>query len=227
MAANATTRPSEEDFKLLKERCQMIFDADPSQYHNDASLHRFHKAFLGVDETFQAVLKCNKWRREFGVANLSPEDPDILEELQTMKALILSRRDARERPIIYIAVKKHNANDRDLDKLTKFIVYLLETACRKCNEEIIDNICVVFDMKDFTMQCMDYQFVKTLIWLLSKYFPERLGVCLIINAPMLFYGCWTVIQPWLNEKTASKVVFVNDDQALSEYLCPDALPHDL
>jgi len=43
---------------------------------------------------------------------------------------------------------------------------------------------------------MDYQFVKNLIWLLSHYYPERLGVCLIINAPTVFYGCWAVIKPW-------------------------------
>jgi len=69
-------------------------------------------------------------------------------------------------------------------------------ACKKCNEDIIDSLCIVFDLQDFSTANMDYQFVKNLIWLLSHYYPERLGVCLIINAPTVFYGCWAVIKPW-------------------------------
>lgn len=156
------------------------------------------------------------------------------------------------RPLLYIAARKHNAYDRDIDKITRFIVFMLvslyikritlliilekysnnihqkikfyldlsisksfikhkehcplfntcnkklcnvqEQVCRKCDEDVIDNLCIVFDLKDFSMANMDYQFVKNLVWLLSKYYPERLGVCLIINAPMIFYGCWPVIR---------------------------------
>jgi len=73
---------------------------------------------------------------------------------------------------------------------------LQELACKKCSEEIIDSLCIVFDLQDFSTTNMDYQFVKNLIWLLSHHYPERLGVCLIINAPTVFYGCWAVIKPW-------------------------------
>lgn len=54
----------------------------------------------------------------------------------------------------------------------------------------------MFDLKDFGMNCMDYQMIKNLIWLLSRHYPERLGVCLVINAPTLFSGCWAVIKGW-------------------------------
>ena len=43
---------------------------------------------------------------------------------------------------------------------------------------------------------MDYGFVKQLIWLLTKRYPERLGKCLIVNAPYIFMGCWLVIKLW-------------------------------
>jgi len=43
---------------------------------------------------------------------------------------------------------------------------------------------------------MDYGFVKQLIWLLSRRYPERLGKCLIVNAPFLFTGCWALIRLW-------------------------------
>lgn len=73
---------------------------------------------------------------------------------------------------------------------------LQEEASKKCFEEVVDNLCIVFDLRDFGLSCMDYQVLKNLIWLLSKHYPERLGVCLILNAPALFSGCWAVIKGW-------------------------------
>ena len=61
---------------------------------------------------------------------------------------------------------------------------------------MIDNLCIVFDLKEFGLSCMDYQMIKNLIWLLSRHYPERLGVCLILNSPGLFSGCWGVIKGW-------------------------------
>lgn len=63
-----------------------------------------------------------------------------------------------------------------------------------CFEEVVDNLCIVFDLNNFTLSCMDYQVLKNLIWLLSRHYPERLGVCLITNAPAFFSGCWAVIK---------------------------------
>ncbi|KAK7097265.1 uncharacterized protein [Littorina saxatilis] len=216
----------EKDFLELKERCKILFEADPSQAHTDASLRRFLRAFQDVDVAFKMLLKYNKWRREFGVDSLSPDDPDIAEEMATGKVHILRNRDNKGRPVIYVAARKHNAYDRDIDKLRKFLVYILESACKKCNESVIDNLLLIFDLKGFTLASMDYQFVKSLIWLFSRNYPERLGNCLIINSPLIFTGCWTVISPWLNEVTASKVTFVSDETELCKYINPDALPPD-
>jgi hypothetical protein len=225
MADNDLRVVDENQFKELQSRCKMIFEADPTQYQTDASLRRFLRAFLTADDSFKMLLKSNKWRREFGVENLTEEDKDIKEEIATGKACLLRHRDFSGRPILYISAKRHNAYERDIDRVTKFIVYMLEQACKKCDEDIIDNLCIVFDLKEFSTANMDYQFVKNLIWLLSHHYPERLGTCLIINAPMIFYGCWTVIKPWLSNATSNKVTFA-DDKKICEYLHPDMLPAD-
>ncbi|XP_050342236.1 uncharacterized protein LOC126768265 [Nymphalis io] len=215
----------EEDFRQLKERMKLIADADPAQYHNEYSLKRYLRAFKTVDNAFQAILKTNKWRVEYGVSNLH-ENKEIIEKYAN-KARVLRHRDIIGRPIIYIPAKNHSSNDRNIDDLTKFIVYCLEDASKKCFEEVVDNLCIVFDLSNFTLSCMDYQVLKNLIWLLSRHYPERLGVCLIINAPTFFSGCWAVIKGWLNENTAGKVTFVNSEMDLCQYLIPDILPTDM
>ncbi|XP_013134804.1 PREDICTED: CRAL-TRIO domain-containing protein C3H8.02 [Papilio polytes] len=216
---------NEEDFKLLKERMNLIVSADPAQYHNDYSLRRYLRAFKSVDSTFQAILKTNKWRTEYGVAELH-ENKELIDKYND-KARVLRHRDIVGRPIIYIPAKNHSSSDRNIDDLTKFIVYCLEDASKKCFEEVVDNLCIVFDLNNFTLSCMDYQVLKNLIWLLSRHYPERLGVCLIINSPAFFAGCWAVIKGWLDENTAGKVTFVNSEMDLCKYLIPDILPTDM
>lgn len=45
--------------------------------------------------------------------------------MELNKARVLRHRDMQGRPVIYIPAKNHSASDRDLDELTKFIVYCL------------------------------------------------------------------------------------------------------
>ncbi|XP_050500405.1 uncharacterized protein LOC126880531 [Diabrotica virgifera virgifera] len=218
---------NEADFQDLKSRMKLIAEADPTQYHNDFSLRRYLRAFKTVDDAFKAILKTNKWRKEYGVENLTADSPEVKSNLDANKARVLRHRDMFGRPVIYIPAKNHNASNRDIDELTKFIVYCLEDACKKCFEEVVDNLCIVFDLQDFGVSCMDYQLVKNLIWLLSRHYPERLGVCLIINSSSLFSSCWAVIKGWLDENTTSKVTFVGSEEELCKYLIPDILPTDI
>lgn len=146
---------------------------------------------------YQAILKTNKWREEYGVKSL-PTTPAILNNAD--KARVLKHRDCFGRPVIYIPAKNHNASTRDIDELTKFIVNCLEEACERCFEEVIDNLCIVFDLAEFSTSCMDYQLIKNLIWLLSRHYPERLGICLVINSPTIFSTVWPVIRGWLVDR---------------------------
>ena len=146
---------------------------------------------------FNLGFKNSKWRKEFGVDQLNPETDEYMKkEVDSSKVVVLDHRDNLGRPIIFMRVKYHNAYERDLDKFTRFIVYILEKACKKCFDDVIDNLCVVFDLEGFSYSIMDYQFTKNLIWLLSKHYPERLGVCLVLNSSYLFSSCWMMVKPW-------------------------------
>ncbi|KAL7733811.1 hypothetical protein ACLKA6_011534 [Drosophila palustris] len=213
---------NEQDLKDLKERMKLIADADPSQYHNEFSLRRYLRAFKTTDAAFQAILKTNKWRESYGVARLSEMECGHLKN----KARVLRHRDCIGRPVIYIPSKNHSTA-RDIDELTRFIVYNLEDACKRCFEEVTDRLCIVFDLAEFSTSCMDYQLVQNLIWLLGKHYPERLGVCLIINAPGIFSTMWPGIRVLLDDNTSKKVKFVSNEAELCQYLIPDILPTDM
>ena len=74
---------------------------------------------------FKQILKTNKWRTEYDVAALTTDNPIVKKHMTANKARVLRHRDVVGRPVIYIPAKNHNINDRDIDDLTKFIVYCL------------------------------------------------------------------------------------------------------
>ncbi|RUS78342.1 hypothetical protein EGW08_013893 [Elysia chlorotica] len=223
-----------KQLETLKQRLAPLFRSDPSQvngkyvndshFHDDRSLRRFLVAAGDLETAYENVLRYNHWRQTMAVDTLSPTDPDILELIALGFVHSLRIKDAMGRPVLYVIARKHFAGNRDLDKMQKFIVYMLEMTIKRMEEHVNDSICLVFDLLNFSLANMDYPFVKKLVWLLTKYYPERLGICIIYNAPVLFQGCWPVIRHWLNEKTGSKVVFVNSKEAMSEYLEVDGLP---
>lgn len=73
----------------------------------------------------QAILKTNKWRKEYNVAGITDQHPAIQSNVKLNKARVLRHRDMQGRPVIYIPAKNHSANDREIEELTRFIVYCL------------------------------------------------------------------------------------------------------
>ena len=43
----------------------------------------------------------------------------------------------------------------------------------------------------------------------ANHYPERMGVTLIVNAPRTFTAVWSVVEPWLDENTANKIILVS------------------
>jgi hypothetical protein len=59
-----------------------------------------------------------------------------------------------------------------------------------------------------TCSNIDYPLIKRLIYILTNFYPERLGVMLLHDAPSFFSSlCWPLIRPWLNPSTRSKIHF--------------------
>lgn len=98
---------------------------------------------------------------------------------------------------------------------------------RKLLKYPIETVTVILDMSDFSMKNMDYQHAQFLINLLQNYYPESLGLALIVNAPRLFYGCWYIIKSWLDPVVRNKIHFINNPNDLNEFIDLSNLPKRL
>ena len=71
----------------------------------DPSIIRFLKAFKTVDDSFAAILKCNKCRKEYGVEAINPAAcPEVQSELNTKKVELLKHRDRHGRQVSKLCI---------------------------------------------------------------------------------------------------------------------------
>ncbi|XP_042220159.1 CRAL-TRIO domain-containing protein C3H8.02-like isoform X2 [Homarus americanus] len=162
----------------------------------EKTMKRYLKAHHTVDAAYEKIMATNSWRGEFGVASITADIPGVKRASESKVSVILNERDKKGRPVVYVAVRNHSIHRRNVDDMIQLIVYTLETATSKCIEDGLDNICLVFDMKDFSMMCMDYTVLKNLFTIMTDHYPERLGVCVILSAPFIFSACWIIIRSW-------------------------------
>lgn len=180
-----------------------------------------------VHAAVQQLLDTLKWRQQWGVNTLlSKGEDDLLEEeILTGKTYFMGQ-DKEGRPVNYIHVQDHIKDQYPIESTEKLGIFSVETG-RKLLKDSIEVGSVVVDMNGFGMQNMDYQLVRFFIQLLENYYPESLGVILIIHAPFLFYSCWAVIRHWLDPVVESKIHFLKHDDDLTKFIDRHYLPKRL
>ncbi|CAL4074616.1 unnamed protein product [Meganyctiphanes norvegica] len=189
---------------------------------DDAMLKRYLIASHTIQEAYERILATDKWRKEFPVASVNINSKGIQKIIDMKVVLLCDEKDADGRPIVYVAVKNHFMKNRCLEEWTNFIIYVFEQSLSKCSKGM-ENVCVLFDMKGFSLSVMDYEVLKILYDIFLAHYPERLGRALVRNSPFIFKACWAIIRPWIDENTASKVKFVTDAD-LGSYVDPKILP---
>ncbi|KAI9340681.1 CRAL-TRIO domain-containing protein [Zopfochytrium polystomum] len=110
--------------------------------------------------------------------------------------------DKQGRPIIYL-IKRQKTENPDLN--VRLLLFCLEEAIRLMPEGV-EKVCLIIDLKEYKRSNSTPISVSrfTLNVLLSHY-PERLGVCAILNAPWIFGTLWAMVSPFIDPITQAKV----------------------
>jgi hypothetical protein len=190
----------------------------------DTFILRFLRARkFNVPKAFAMLISALKWRIMSQVQHLIQYGESIVDQsqLECGKAF-LYKFDRQNRPVMYINVEKHERGNLPLDHLQRHTVYLMETV-RLALPKSVENVAIVFNMTGFGLKNMDNEMVKFLISCLENYYPESLGVCLILNAPWIFQGVWKIISPWLDPVVQAKIHFVKPSE-LKKWIDPSCIP---
>jgi len=211
---------------------------------DDASLLRFLRARkFDVPAAKAMLLSCEKWRKEFGVDDIV-KNFDFTEKEQVDKYYpqFYHKMDKDGRPVYIEQLGKLDFKAlyacTTQDRLLKRLVYEYEKfltsrlpACSAAVGHPVETSCTILDLKDVSLtnfyRVKDYVFAASGIG--QDRYPECMGKFYIINAPWLFNGVWTVIKPWLDEVTVSKIDIIGSgykDKLLAQ-IPKENLPKEL
>ncbi|KAJ4471956.1 CRAL-TRIO domain-containing protein [Lentinula aciculospora] len=186
-------------------------------------LHRFLRARkFDVALAKKMLVECEQWRKDFGVEDIVKNfDFHEKEQVDKYYPQFYHKMDKDGRPIYieqlgkldFQALYACTTQDRLLKRLVyeyeKFITSRLP-ACSAAVGHPVETSCTILDLKNVSLT--NFYRVKDYVMAASSIgqdrYPECMGKFYIINAPWLFSGVWTVIRPWLDEVTVSKIDIV-------------------
>ncbi|EMD31744.1 hypothetical protein CERSUDRAFT_119316 [Gelatoporia subvermispora B] len=187
---------------------------------DDATLLRFLRARgFDVAKAKAMILGYEQWRKDFGVDDIM-QNFDFKEKAEIAKYYpqYYHRIDKDGRPIyierfgildtkaLYATTTQERLLKRLVYKHEKFITERLP-ACSRAVGHPVETSCTILDLHNATMsqfyRVKDY--MKDAISIMQDRYPETMGKCYIINAPWGFSAVWTIIKPWLDEVTISKI----------------------
>jgi hypothetical protein len=180
-----------------------------------------------VNAAAQQLMNTLTWRHEWGVyALVAKGESEVSDDEIRMGKVYFMGRDRVGRPITYIFVKDHLTGQFSEEATEKLTVLGIETA-RKLLGAPVEMVTAVIDVSGIGRRNMDYRYVKFIINLLQHYYPESLGLVLVVNTSWLFSSCWSIIKPWSDPVAGSKIHFLKSDAELTEFIEPSAIPKRL
>ncbi|KZT63982.1 hypothetical protein DAEQUDRAFT_718733 [Daedalea quercina L-15889] len=234
------TIPQQHALEKLKKELQQSGDFVPER-HDDALLLRFLRARrFDVEKAKAMLLACEQWRKDFGVDDILknfefPEKaevdkyyPQYYHKIDKDRPRLMTLTGARAsqdgRPVYIEQLGK-----LDIGKLyaittperqLKRLVYEYEKntnermpACSRVIGHPVETSCTILDLNGVSIS--NFYRVKDYVMQASSVgqdrYPESMGKFYIINAPWAFSAVWSIIKPWLDEVTVSKIDILGRD----------------
>ncbi|GER41992.1 Sec14p-like phosphatidylinositol transfer family protein [Striga asiatica] len=178
-------------------------------YCSDASIARYLRARnWNVKKAVKMLKATLKWRLEF-----KPEDicwDDVAAEAETGKIYRSNYKDKYGRPVL--VMRPRCQNSKSIKGQIKYLVYCMENAILDLPQGQEQMVWLI-DFHGFSLSNISIKVTKETAHVLQDHYPERLGVAILYDAPRIFEPFWMVAKPFLEPKTANKVIFVYaDDQ---------------
>lgn len=181
-----------------------------SYHHPDEMLLRFLRARKwNVEKAFDMLWKCLIWRIQMDVHGIfKAGETNIANWCLTSGVAFYHNFDQQKRPILMLNCGRYDKSAVPLEMNKKHAIYMMELAKNYLIQRPVETVTLLVDLEGFSMANFDFGFVKFLIGCLEAYYPESLGQCIILNAPIIFSGVWKMIKPLLDPVVAAKISFL-------------------
>ena len=217
-----------KELQILLEKAKM----DPQVYGENSfnRLFRFLRARkFDPKAAFAMMQKNDKWRKEFAGLDLRLEKAeDILNcdlgKVHEYFPTWIQGYDKQSRPVSYRRFGKFEIWNilklTTLERLVRFHAWESEQSLRlmeQKSQEIgytIETFVIIIDALGWSLGLATseaFAFIKSMASVDSDHYPERLGLCIIINAPSMLSFSWRVIAGFLDDVTKAKIKILGTD----------------
>ncbi|KAJ6943946.1 hypothetical protein NC652_009397 [Populus alba x Populus x berolinensis] len=190
---------------------------DPSVKEvDDFMIRRFLRAReLDIEKASTLFQKYLSWRRSF-IPNGFIAPSEIPNELAQNK-FFMQGADKQNRPVVVVFGAKHKPYKGSFEEFKRFVVYTLERICAimPAGEEKFVSIA---DLEGWGYSNSDIRGYLAALSILQDCYPERLGKLFIVHVPYIFMTAWKVVSPFIDRKTKSKIIFVENKKLKSTLL---------
>ncbi|EPS95002.1 hypothetical protein FOMPIDRAFT_1062919 [Fomitopsis schrenkii] len=219
------TVPQQHALQKLKKELEADGHFLPER-HDDALLLRFLRARrFDVEKAKAMLISCEQWRKDFGVDDLVKNfDFPEKEEVNKYYPQYYHKIDKDGRPVYIEQLGKLDIPKlyaiTTVERQLKRLVYEYEKninermpACSRTVGHPVETSCTILDLNGVSIS--NFYRVKDYVMQMSAIgqdrYPETMGKFYIINAPWAFSAVWSIIKPWLDEVTVSKIDILGRD----------------
>ncbi|XP_071689882.1 SEC14 cytosolic factor-like [Rutidosis leptorrhynchoides] len=215
---NNNNGSSEEEVKKILQMRDLVEKQDPaSKEYDDLAIRRFLRARdLDVDKACAMFLKYLRWRKRI-IPNGSISESEISTEIAQNK-LFMQGSNKKGCPIFVLFGGRHYHNKTGgIEELKRFVAFGLEKICSRIPPGQEKFMCIS-DLQGWGYSNLDRQGYYVALHTLQNYYPERLEKLYVVHAPYIFKAIWKILYPYIDEKTKTKIEFVEDKKLKSTLL---------
>ena len=166
----------------------------------DATFQRFLRARdMDVGKATEMLKSCLTWRRSYKPHLVTAVD---IKDILSLGTVFVSGTCRNGRPVLYMtpgAQNPYSAATR-----VQLMVFLMEQTMNDGHEKLT----WIFDFSQMGKRAKDEESSKTrqeVIKILQEYYPERLGLLLLVNTPWYFRVIATLVWPFIDKRTRAKI----------------------
>ncbi|KAF7819207.1 random slug protein 5-like [Senna tora] len=190
-----------------------IADKFPALF-SDASILRYLIARnWNTKKAAKMMRETLKWRLEYKPEKIRWDD--IAHEAMTGRLYKADFLDKQGRTVLVMRAGVQSTSSPNMQ--IKYLVYCLENAIlnQSSNQE---QMVWLVDFQGWSKASISLKVTRETAQLVQNHYPERLAYAILYNPPKLFESFWTMVKPFLENKTYKKVRFVYPDNPKSRMI---------
>ncbi|KAJ2517693.1 phosphatidylinositol transfer protein csr1 [Coemansia sp. RSA 2049] len=131
--------------------------------------------------------------------------------------------DNLDNPVYVVRVRVNEARHRSVAAIKRFLCWQIETAQLLAAGRADGRVTILFDLAGFSRDNIDLALVRTLITLLTNYYPETLGILILHVNSWVFSALWALIAPFIDPAVKAKIVMAKSAAEIAPFIARDRL----